>query len=98
MPQYVTARLEVSDAQSDVITNHLRELQRWGKPVLPGILTDLLAMGLIQMPPPPLPHPPTMEVKLVCMNCGANWSFFDKRCPNCGANKSLDCATGQVGP
>lgn len=92
----VTAYLETSDPQSAVITNHLRELQRWGKPVPEGVLSDLLAMGLVEMPPPPEPHPPEVGFRLVCMSCGLGWSPFDDRCPNCGACQSLDCATGKV--
>lgn len=92
----VTVILETSPGQDDVITNHLRELQRWGKPVPPGVLSDLLEMKLVEMPPAPDPTPSETGYRVVCMNCGLGWSPFDDKCPTCESTLTLDAQTGKT--
>ena len=91
----IEATLEISDGQKAILTAHLRELQRWGKPVH-GVLADLLKMKLIEMPSPPELAEPETGWRGLCMNCGANWSPFETECLTCKSHTMLDATTGEV--
>jgi hypothetical protein len=94
-PGPVGVHIETSHGLDKIMADHVRECQRWGKPV-PAVIQLLQQSGHIPVQPTlPVPAPALATRGKLCINCGDiwrrqrwwqrfSWRWFRPRCLKCG--------------